>query len=144
VNEMQAIEMVVFMIASIVIGGLILLFIGSIDPGQIYATVERLVFPQPLDVNAMLTVTKTGFAGKMGACWQECAFGAKDLKCGAFYITTEGLLPEEKKLDSASLQAIFSKFNYCTDCVVSVEKEPIILPAVVRLECEAGILAVKK
>ncbi len=142
---MQAIEMVVFMIASIVIGGLILLFIGGIDPGQLYATVERLVFPQPLDVNAMLTVTKTGFAGKMGACWRECAFGAKNLKCGAFYITTEGLQdPAEKNLDSNSLQYIFRKFNYCTDCVVSVEEEPIMLPAVVRLECEAGILAVKK
>jgi len=140
---MQSIEMMVFFIASIAIASLILIFIGGINPEGIYSTIEALVFQQPLDANTMVTVTKDNFAGKMGACWEQSSLGAKNLNCGTFYITDEGLADDEKILDSPYLEAIFEKYNYCTGCVVSVVPAQIELPAVVGLTSENGTLAVK-
>ncbi len=140
---MQAIEMMVFFIASVIIASLILLFIGSINPDELYGTIEDLVFPQQIDVNTMTTTTKLGFAGKIGACWEQCAFGGKNLNCGTFYITDEVLAEEENSLDSESLQAIFEKYNYCTNCDILIESGKIDLPAVVGLECKNGQIVVE-
>lgn len=139
---MQAIEMMVFFLASVVVASLILLFIGGINPEEIYATVEALVFPKPIDANSMTSTTKIGFVGKMGACWEHCSFGAKNLNCGAFYITDKELQDGENMLDSQFLQAIFEKYNYCTGCIVSVQPDSIGLPAIVGLKCENGQLVI--
>ena len=139
---MQSVEMIVFFIASIIVASLILLFIGGINPDEIYGTIEALVFPQSIDANTMTTTTKMEFAGKIGACWEQCAFGANNLNCGTFYVTDEGLAEEEKTLSSESMQAIFEKYNYCTGCIIAIEPGQIDLPAVVGLECRSGQLVV--
>ncbi len=139
---MQAIEMIVFFIASIMVAGLILLFIGGINPDEMYATIQALVFPKQIDPSIMIETTKVGFAGKIGACWEECGFGTKNLNCGTFYITDEDLADTEKTLDSEFLQAIFQKYNYCTDCTILVQPSQIQLPAIVGLECQNQQLVV--
>lgn len=144
---MQAIEMIVFFVAAIAISSMILLFIGNLKPEEIYGTIEKMIFPKPIDANSMMQAKKAEFVGKIGACWQQCGFGARNLNCGTFYITADGLGEDEKQLTKDYLKEMFEKYNYCNDCNAVIEGnagDSIDLPAIVLLECTTSGLVIKQ
>ena len=134
---MQAIELVVFFMVSVVIGGMILLFIGNIDIDAVYDSINRVFFPDTFDPENLNKVTKLRFPGLLGDCWAECEFGLTPKSCGSVYITD----PDNTgSITLAEVEEIFEKYSFCTDCNVSMPS--INLPSVVGVECTETELVV--
>ena len=131
---MQAVEMIVFFLATVVIAGMVLLFMGHMDVNAIYENVNSLFFPKPFDVNALNKVSLEGFPGLLGECWQQCELGKEPMDCGSIHvnISPDGTVTE---LTKGYIEGIFGKYSYCTGCNVAVSPESIALPAVVNVNC---------
>jgi len=145
---MQAIELAVFLIVSVVIAGMVLLFVGNINPAELYESINSMIFPQPFDPGTLNRVTGEEFPGLLGKCWANCEFGATPKSCGSVYITgSEGATITKNGIDM-----VFNKYNYCTDCNIALYREgmpdamlpddPINLPSIVDVNCSATGLRV--
>lgn len=140
---MQAVEIAIFLIASIMIGSLFILFVTNLDPGKIFSDIKGMIFPEPFkDQNALLKVSLARFHDLVYNCWQKCEVGETFLNCGTVYIT------DGTALDSNSLLKTFRKYNFCLDCNVKVvgengEEKPISLPAVVDVNCSQNQIVIK-
>ena len=132
---MQAVEIVIFFMISIIVGSLIILFITGLDAGGIFDGVHKMIFPQDFDQN-YTKVSRAKFNDYVYSCWQKCEYGEIFLNCGTVYIT------DGTELSSESLKEGFQKYNFCTDCNVEVPNE-IALPAVVQVSCEENKIIVK-
>jgi len=131
---MQAIEMVVFFIAAVIIGSLIIMFFTTLDVGGIFGGIRQMIFPEPPGPTDVVKVSFIKFHEFVYDCWQRCEFGQTFLKCGTVYVKDGTVLSSEE------LQGIFQKYNFCLDCNVEVKSGTgeIALPAVVRVECGDG------
>ena len=131
---MQAIEMVVFFIAAVIIGSLIIMFFTTLDVGGIFGGIRQMIFPEPPGPTDVVKVSFIKFHEFVYDCWQRCEFGQTFLKCGTVYVKDGTVLSSEE------LQGIFQKYNFCLDCNVEVKSGTgeIALPAVVRVECGGG------
>jgi hypothetical protein len=136
VLELQAIEMVVFLVAAIMIGSLIILFVTNLDAGKIFESIKKMLFPETGPRENITRLPLSRFFEFIFNCWQECEVGESFLKCGTVYIT------DGNSLNDANLQATFQKYNFCLDCNVSVEGN-IELPAVVQVDCNKSQIKIK-
>ncbi|MBS3061641.1 MAG: hypothetical protein J4215_03595 [Candidatus Diapherotrites archaeon] len=135
---MQAIELVIFLMSAIVVGSLMLMFLGGLKPGEIYDTISSLIFPNRApDPSQLNRVTLTRFAGELEHCWETCQFGNLDANCGSYYITEP-----KGDLNKDFLMNLFAKYNYCTDCNIKLDVG-IQIPAVVGLHCEGKQIVVE-
>ena len=126
---MQAIELVVFFLAAIMIGSLMIIFISGLEPGELFEGIKKMIFPQEYRPDELAKIPFAKFHEYVYQCWQKCETGETFLKCGTVYIT------DGTSLSSAGLLATFQKYNFCLDCNVDVPNE-ITLPAVVQVECQ--------
>jgi len=141
---METIEMVGFLFFTIIVAGLITAFVFQFDFNRIGDNVRNMFMP-PSNEPSLTKVNFTKFAARLNYCWQECQFGEVYKDCGNVVLLDESFDGNKiGELDEAKLNNFFRKMNYCTDCRILIENQPIVLPKVLNISCnEKGNHALK-
>ena len=137
-DVMQVIEVIVFFVFAVLVGMLVISFIIGFDFVKLQKTVTGIFIPEHAKQTGFKTVTYYAFFNEAANCWRDCAYGARDLNCGVFFIKA-GPKNYGKALDENMFQAYFKKFNICEDCNIKISKPPLKIPAVVKLRCDANL-----
>ncbi|HIH09070.1 MAG TPA: hypothetical protein HA254_00195 [Candidatus Diapherotrites archaeon] len=133
---MQTIELVGYMVFTIVVAGLITIFMFNMDFAGLQGAISSMLMPgQQPKGEGVREVNINQFAGKVNSCWQQC-LAAGDQDCGLMLISKEGA--GDENITVSTLRDKFRKLNYCTSCNVQVLNAPVMLPAVVKVTCKAG------
>ena len=131
---MQAIEVIVFLAASLMIGTLILMFITNFNFSSIAEALRNLLVPQDETASDAKKLEFNKFTVELANCWQKCAYGTMDLNCGVYNV-----LPSDSNvsLNEAHLEQYFRKYNICETCNIKIDGN-IELPAVLAVYCDAN------
>ncbi|MCD6478841.1 MAG: hypothetical protein J7L44_03055 [Candidatus Diapherotrites archaeon] len=135
---MQVIEVVVFFVFAVLVGMLVISFITGFDFAKLQKTIVSIFVPEVEEPKDFKTVTYYAFLKALADCWRDCAYGAVDLNCGAFFIEAE-LENYGKELDEDALKSYFEKYNVCEDCKIKIANPPLKIPSVAKLRCDADL-----
>jgi hypothetical protein len=135
---MQAIEMIGFLVFTIIVAGLILNFVFGVNYSAIQDSFSQMFIPKENYSNLeKLTLTKT--VSRLNSCWQQCQFGEIQTDCGNILITENDIDKQKTTLVRTDFTNLFEKYNFCTDCNFDINGSvtgQIIIPAIARISCD--------
>ncbi len=134
---MQTVEVIGFLMFTIVIAGIITTFIFQFDFRN-FSEVISSFFISKDDFKSVEEVDVYELVGKLSSCWQKCSFGLTDATCGAVLVKKSS---DVETLTTSSLNAAITKLNYCSNCEIEFSGEKA-LPAVVSFQCKNGKLKI--
>jgi hypothetical protein len=128
---MQSIEVVGGLIFAVIVGILIIQTITGINFENIYDVFSQSLSPQT-DLGTFEKVNSLGVIKRANECWTACRFGQEVETCSIILAQKS---PGIDDLNSGYIRNQFAKFNFCSECKVSIEGESIELPSVISLSC---------
>lgn len=130
---MQTIEVLVFFLFAVIAGMMVLAYIANFDFAALQKSVTCIFLPESCKAPGPETVYYEAFFAKASDCWRSCAYGARDMNCGTYFVKT--LEVQGRTFDINALKDYFKKNNICEDCNVQIKNPPLVLPALVGLKC---------
>jgi len=133
---LETIEVIGFLVFSLIVAGLVLTFFFKIDFRSIQENIFQMFLPKP-ELEKFQKLNISQLLGRMNNCWQQCGFGETALDCGTVQLTTEDLNSENlaNGLTEQDFQYRFQKLNFCSDCGIEIANPPIKAPAIVHISC---------
>ncbi len=137
---MQTVEIIVFLFAAIIVGGLIILFISDIDTNEVMDVLKNAAFPekelqyQKIESNELADIAYN--------LWEKCEFGSKEMSLTVFVssgqqINKNMLFDAYKKINLC--YSIQSKSQLCGNREdVIIKNDFINPPALVSLTCKTS------
>lgn len=137
-NVMEAVEMIIFLLFAIIAGGLIILFLNSVNFWEIQDNLFQTFVPSR-EISDFKEVNYLGLLDAIDICWNSCRFGDLNVDCGIVFLNDERLADDEKQsgLSEEFFKEKVTRFNFCQSCEFSLNNI-IIPPTLVDLKCEEG------
>lgn len=101
---MEVVEIVVFLTITIIIGGMVILFVADIDEEGIYSSFSQMLYGG--ESTSYEQANEERFARAAFQTWRECGQGAQEQE---LVITYAG----EEDMDEAKMFEYIRKFNLC-------------------------------
>jgi hypothetical protein len=137
---METIEMIVYLVVTVIVGGIIILFITGISPDDIFNSLKGIVMPQ--NELKYEKITSEELALKAYNLWSACGFGIKSTNLTLYVksgpeISKSMLFSTYKKMNFC--YSIQSKNNSCGEREdVIINNDLIKTPSIVNLNCDAA------
>lgn len=134
---METVEIIIYIVIALALGGLVILFIGGWDAGATFESMKSIFRPEPDDQYEKITADK--FARTALQTWEACGLGSADLNKTVY--VTEGLV------NKTGLFASVKQANLCKSLqsqslgcgaredVPDFERQA---PVILQLRCDAA------
>lgn len=147
---MEAIEIVVFVGITVIVGGLFLGFLVDWNTNQTYNSIKSIVLKDKTEITQK-KITKDEFVNILYNTWEECGYGELEIN-KTYYIKDSLDQTQDNEITKEEVFEKLKKINLCdtlqsedNDCGTreDLDMDDIDLPALVTIKCEEDELVVK-